>query len=182
MVLTAPSYRHPSPVELSFRIYSAETSSSESSVENLCAEDVGEDDPDKFELVIKVNLRTLCSIGNVQLKNISSLPVNSLLFATDEGYYACSSLFERVRIPISGISNGAEQLTIRAAADKGHDNIDSDAAIRAKMDTSLKTIEVLREEASASLSDMEAARDVIQRSAKAEALEKVSVSFGIRIE
>lgn len=92
---------------------------------------------------INLNLSDLQSVGSILLVNVTSLPINSIFFVTDSGYFVSSSLFNILA------KSGFVVATNRLVADE-----ESEAAalevklMREKMAASSLLIDRLRDDAS----------------------------------
>lgn len=102
-------------------------------------------------LEFSFRLDELVSLGSVFLVNISSFPVNSILFFTDTGFFVIKTLYEEL------IHLGLVIPTSRSVID---DESESAAAVeviamKEKMASSTLTIEKLRHEAAIILNSVE---------------------------
>jgi hypothetical protein len=95
-------------------------------------------------------LEELVSLGSISLVNITSFPVNSVLFYTDTGYYVKKSLYEQL------VKSGLVIPTSRIVID---DELETAAieviSMTEKMKSSMLVIEKLRHEATVLLSSAE---------------------------
>lgn len=100
-----------------------------------------------------LNIVDLVSLGSVLLVNIDSFPIDSVLFATDSGYYVAVSLHEELT-----------KLGLVVATSRDVIDDESEAAalevnsMRDKMAASMLIIDKLREEATVYLNDAESTR------------------------
>ena len=115
----------------------------------------GEDHSGKISecrmLEFSFHLDELVSLGSVFLVNITSFPVNSILFCTDTGYYVIKTLYEEL------INLGLVIPTSRSVID---DESETAAAVeviamKEKMASSTVTIDKLRYEATIILNSVE---------------------------
>jgi hypothetical protein len=118
-----------------------------------------------------LNILDLVSLGSVLLVNIDSFPIDSVLFATDSGYYVAVSLHEELT------KLGLVVPTSRAVIDD-----ESEAAalevnsMRDKMAASMLIIEELREKATVYLNDAEATRNHVNKCSRSVAFAQVRCS------
>ena len=123
----------------------------------------------KIEFIIE--LAELVSLGSTQLRNIESFPLNSIIFATDNGYYVTSNLYQSL------LTSGPLLLTSRnIIAESESESLDI-TIMRTNMAESTERISELREQANTALINASVQKEHIKKMNKIREIQQVRVSF-----
>ena len=116
----------------------------------------------------EIHLSSLISLGQTQLKSIESFPINSILFATDSGYYVTDILYKSLRH--AGLVITTSRVVIDDESADEHHEIHR---MREEMTAALRAIESLRIEATVALEAGETQRLLVHRNCRKSTLDKV---------
>lgn len=116
----------------------------------------------------EINLTDVVFLGLTRLKSIESFPINSILFATDSGYYVSRTLFNS--LSASGLIVTSNRVVIDDESETSTSNFYS---MREKMTCSTDLIEKLREKANSALPKDDLRKRLIQKLNRSSALEDV---------